>query len=287
MNSYGNITNRLIGVKAQNFYPNFRQVTPASWTSGITDLSCSWLFNQKGTMIVKALGNKPLDGTFTNMNNTNWVDNQWGGGVTFQDSNDVINVPNYYDYTNFGNSLTDRPFTVIALIETSSSATAEYVIGRWGNGLTEWVFGLTTLKKPVLYAYDNSAAKVINIAANNALSAYTKYCIACTYDGRSGATAATGMKLYVNGYQVAATVANDASYVAMECGTAVENVVTIGNSGGAGTTPWKGSITKIDVFGQNKSAQEMLANYNDPFNMFRGVPMYPSSGGRRRILVGG
>lgn len=122
------------------------------------------------------------------------------------------------DNLSFGDGTNDSAFTILALVNISSSGATEIIARKGsnaGHAHREWSFGLVTGNRPQLALSDASANKV-SYSTVNAGIANGYHLIAVVYDGTGGATAANGITFYCDGVVVASTATNDASYVAME-----------------------------------------------------------------------
>lgn len=118
----------------------------------------------------------------------------------------------------FGNSLKDFAFTFFGWIEVVNTATAQVIYSKYSTvagALREFQIYLDSSEKINLDCYDESVDITAKIITDAALSV-GRHFVVVTYDGRGGATAATGMECYVDGVLVATTETNNANYVAME-----------------------------------------------------------------------
>lgn len=142
----------------------------------------------------------------------------------------VLNgTTNYIDFGDsadftFGDGTTDSPFSVLALVYVSLSPYDRTVLSKYdltsGSEQTEWLFYITSLEKLRFQVVDLSAERVSCRRIQDGTMSEGWHFLVGTYDGSGGATAADGIKLYVDGVEVASTATNSATYVAMENTTA-------------------------------------------------------------------
>lgn len=121
----------------------------------------------------------------------------------------------------FGNGVTDTPFSVVALANMTDTVANRTIISKYngGGGGREWIFTVTGSDRLMLLLDDNSVPVDVNAASNAAIAQGAPHLYAATYDGRGGATAASGIVLYQDGAVIASTATNSGTYVAMEHGT--------------------------------------------------------------------
>lgn len=122
------------------------------------------------------------------------------------------------DSMNFGNGTDDQPFSLHAWVYHSVSGIRQNIITRHEteNNNREWALYINSDEQVVMELCDESADISINARTNDTLSNNTWYFVVMTYSGTGGASAADGIKIYVDWVEQDLTVTNDASYVAME-----------------------------------------------------------------------
>ncbi len=157
-----------------------------------------------------------------------------------------------------------NPFSISAwaYIETG---TTQMILSKWdqttGSEDMEWVFYLTDGDKLTLQFQDISAGATITCRADNAISSGWHH-VVCTYDSAGGATAANGMKLYIDSTEVTVTRTNNANYVAMEAGA---TAVLIGAStvpGGTIGNIFKDKLDNVILFDKELSQADVNVLYN-------------------------
>lgn len=91
-------------------------------------------------------------------------------------------------------------------------------LSKWDadGGFREWLWYNQGSSIPAFIIYDESANAQAAGVATTAISTGVWHHIAVTYDGTGGATAANGVKMYLDGVDDTGTPSNNGSYVAME-----------------------------------------------------------------------
>ena len=152
----------------------------------------------------------PTDVTFSRLlYDPNWVGAEFNGTTSYISLGDD-------DRFSFGDAATDSPFSVEATIKADSIGAGKSGIVSKATATTadntEWVFNLSDTGNVQWYLYDSTGGVNISATADAALNTGQEYQILCTYDG-SGLD--TGLKIYVDGVEVAATGATNGLYTAM------------------------------------------------------------------------
>ncbi len=117
----------------------------------------------------------------------------------------------------FGDGSNDSPFTVFGLIEIVDIG-AYQLMSKTVNttGSEQREYDIYIFNKIIyLRLHDNSVVVTSAVNITNALSNGWHTFVA-TYSGVGGATAGNGVSFYIDGVEVAVTVINSGSYVAME-----------------------------------------------------------------------
>lgn len=147
-------------------------------------------------------------------------------------TDDYLSVSDSADFT-FDDAGGANGFTIYAWVEIDTTGN-DLILGKYNDNTParEYRFYLSS-GKPTLLLFDESVDKFPFTAADDALTNATWYFLTVVYDGGGGATAASGITMYVNGVSVASTANNDASYVGMEdLGADVTMGANIANGGG-------------------------------------------------------
>jgi len=160
--------------------------------------------------------------------------------------------------------LTDLPFSGSAIIRVDDVAGQFQIAGK-ESGLAqyEWSWRVNASGFILLVFRDVSAAVyVIGTASTGALVEGQFVHVAFTYDGVGGASAASNIKIYVNGSLQTSSGTYNASYEAMEDGTAG---VTFGKYV-TGALFGEGVIESCIIFNRELTAAEILrlSNNNVP-----------------------
>lgn len=166
---------------------------------------------------------------------------------SFDGTDSYLSTPDTADMS-FGDGSSDSKFSVGGWVEFVNGSTNRVMIakhdGTSGSTQKEWMIQISSTENLSFYLYDDSEDVNCN-TVTGALSAGWHYIVA-TYDGSGGATAANGLKIYVDGVSVSVTPTNDASYVAMENKT---SPVYIGARMGDGVMErfWDGDMGRLFV----------------------------------------
>jgi hypothetical protein len=158
------------------------------------------------------------------------------------------------DALSFGNGTTDSPFSIVALANITDTAAARAFVTKSSSGIDEWQFFVTVTDVLRLLVFDASAA-VSALATSAAIVQGAWKFFGATYDGRGGATAADGMALYQDGVALGVGPTNNASYVAMENGTAA---CEVGSSAVHTAQLFDGSMAFVIVVPAALTAAQMV-----------------------------
>lgn len=143
-----------------------------------------------------------------------------GETQTFNGTNQVGTVPDAANLS-FGNSTTDSPFSIVAVVNVTDTALYREIIAKYSsvNG-SEWGFEITAADMLQMHLSDNSASTPGANPARTSNAAITQGSVqmfAGVYTAATGrATAGNDITLYVADASIASTARNEAAYVAME-----------------------------------------------------------------------
>lgn len=194
--------------------------------------------------------------------------------INFDGGLDSFNCGDSNDFS-FGNGTTDSPFSISAWINTKKVAT-QAILSKYVQSPTtsrEWLFYLESSNKFRLILVANLGTYGVSVfkTTTAAVPTNTWVNVVSTYDGRGGADAPNGIKLYFNGVEQSTTVYNDASYVAMGNSTTPVNI-----SGWEGISDFQGEISNISIFNQTLTQDDIISIYNNgvtqDLNNFRITP---------------
>lgn len=121
------------------------------------------------------------------------------------------------DLLSFGDGSNDEAVSWFGMIEVVDTANNQYVICKRDSSIArEWNVTILTNETFAFSIWDDSVTNVFSGVVTNAALSTGLHSFVATYTGVGGATAGNGMKIFIDGLEVACTVTNDASYVAME-----------------------------------------------------------------------
>ncbi len=145
-------------------------------------------------------------------------------------------------------------FSIITQLQFTNSATERVIVGKREAAETnmKWSLRLTTDHKLKVTLHDHGANKTCDATTNSALAVGTQYRVGVTYLGTGGATAASGIYIYVNGAAVVVTATNDADYVKMQDNV---NYVNIGSIDGVNGN-YVGWLALVGVTGTELTADQ-------------------------------
>jgi hypothetical protein len=183
------------------------------------------------------------------------------GYFEFDGTNDYINL-GHGDIFSFGDGSSDSPFSMSAwvVIDQADSFTIANKFDYPNYKAGEWQFYCATDSKLYLVLYDESVGSygAYNYIYTGTLTSLEGQWlnIVGTYDGRGGALAYNGLKIYINGVVQSITTAAYATYVAMH-NTAWDTYI---NKIGSYYSP--GNVATFQVYNKELSTSEILQNYN-------------------------
>ena len=121
------------------------------------------------------------------------------------------------DLLSFGDGTNDKPFTMLAWLNPADATSFEIVSRDQTGGSEEWSWLFNASDKQYFEIHDDSAAvSCYRLEDVSSVSDGITQCVAVSYDGTGGASAADGIAIYNDKGVVASTASNNASYVAME-----------------------------------------------------------------------
>lgn len=166
---------------------------------------------------------------------------------------DHFTVGDHADFS-FGDGSSDSPFSFAMWVYSIADGGNQTLASKYGGANQEWWFWMDGDEKINFWISDQNVSKTAKIITNDALSDGWHF-IVVTYNGRGGATAADGFKIYVDWVEWETTATNDADYVAME---ALGSDVEIGSYTG-GSTEWEGKMDNVAIFNKALTDVEIAA----------------------------
>jgi hypothetical protein len=179
------------------------------------------------------------------------------GATSFDGTDDYISIADS-DSLSFGDGSTDSAFSISAWINMNDAT--DFIIVSKGSYNVDAEYRLYSHGSDLLSLelFDESLGSTYELVSS--ASAITSYegkwtHVSCTYTGVGGTSANAGIKLYINGSQIAVNLGSGGNYVAMEnLGANVE----IGRSG---STYSDGSIANVGIWNRALSASEIESIY--------------------------
>ncbi|KKN49889.1 hypothetical protein LCGC14_0638150 [marine sediment metagenome] len=210
--------------------------------------------NQRSTVVADDSGR---DHTGTASVNTDTISTEGKVGKCFDmASSAYVTVASHSDF-NFGNGTADSPFSISVWVYVTASIAEQIIISKATTGAIDgdWALLLTD-RKATFTLYDNAIGFVSKFTVAS-LSAGWRHIVA-TYDGVGGATAYTGMNIYIDSVLVTQSNTGIGVYTAMSGGT---HDVAIGSLED-GTTNYADKIDNVMIFNKELSAVEAGALYS-------------------------
>jgi len=186
---------------------------------------------------------------------------------TFNGTDEGLNLADHSDFT-FGNGTADSAFSVGCWFKAESSAAAiEHLICRIDKNATnnEWTLNLDAAGKINFDVYDNSVPAYEGRLYNTAITDNRWYFAVGTYDGTAGATASTGINIYLalaSESSISAvddTAHDNGVYVAMEDKAVLTTVGYCADLAGAPGEWFQGEIWGPFVVAEELSAAQVTA----------------------------
>jgi hypothetical protein len=180
----------------------------------------------------------------------------WFDGVA-----DYVEIADHNDFTFIDGSNEDLPFSVSAWIFMNDAASFP-IVCKDEASKREWFFGTASNSKLNFMLLDQSASVATEHGSyDTALLAGQWYHVVGTYNGVGGASASAGLKIYIDGNEVAVAVADTGTYVDMEN---LGGKVMIGARTGPATDAYaNGVITETSIWADELSQAEVSELYND------------------------
>tara|TARA_R110002020_G_scaffold437992_1_gene648382 strand:- start:11557 stop:15672 length:4116 start_codon:yes stop_codon:yes gene_type:complete len=160
----------------------------------------------------------------------------------------------------FGDGVDDKPFSLEAWIKMDDATKFKIFAKGIYNTNAEYVMEVNSDDKLRLILYDEDVADTVEIAMyNTAITSYEGQWIhvCATYNGVGGTSANAGIKLYINGSNVATTLSDAGTYVSMVNGSADVHI------GRDDSDYAKGLIDEPRIYSKELSASEITKNYNN------------------------
>jgi len=256
---------------------------PVNWSHPLArGLVGCYLMNEGGGNKIYDLSGNQNRGTF--VNHTFWTPGKFGNCLSFDGTDDCVSVPDN-DIFSFGNSVSDKPFSLSAWIYIKSLTLLQPIVSKYWNNtgaICEWDFEILTTGALYAQCLDDSPSIRLKITGSRILALNTWYHVSFTYDGSSNTN---GMNLYVNGIRdLAPTRALQGTYVAMHNTTSPVEIGSIIRGNAANDVYFNGLIDDCSIYNRALTDAEIARLYREPFAMFDrpsiGLLYVPPAGGQ-------
>lgn len=187
---------------------------------------------------------------------------------------DAVVVTNDSDDFSFEETTHSKPFSITAWIFNPSLDSLGNILTKWDDATDrEWNFSLEYGILQLVLA-DETNNVDCRARTNNPLSPGWHF-VCATYDSTGGATAANGIKLYVDGVIASSTATNNASYSVMRNGA---TKVVIGGVyvDGSLAYQWPDKIDNVCLFKKELAAIEVFNLYNNGLGTEALLPTMPN-----------
>lgn len=176
-----------------------------------------------------------------------------GGSISFDGSNDYINIPD-------ANSLNPSTITLSCWVKLNTFTDNANLISKGftsvGSPYIQYTLKMNTTTNNNLYGFEISKNGTnVFVYTTTPLSINTYYHLTATYDGNT-------LRLYKDG------VLDPASAVSSGTIASYATPVQIGRWGTQGTQHFNGNISQVQIYNRALTQQEILQNYNATKNRF-------------------
>jgi hypothetical protein len=181
------------------------------------------------------------------------------------------------DSFSFGNGTTDSAFSISAWIRPSHLLTSQFIISKYHTTDKEWVFYIHSGRLYLIIYDQSAAANQICYQSTATMEAGNWYHVVGTYDGTGGASAASGMKLYIDGAAASISTSGGAGYVAMENGATKPAIAN--QEAESVAYDFNGNIAEVAVWAEELTATEVATLYRARLGINEAQPdqWYPVS----------
>lgn len=179
-----------------------------------------------------------------------------GYALDLDGSNDYLNVPNRADYS-FGDATVNIPHSISMWAKLTAVTASKVLIAKDDVGTNvsrEWALGV--FSTGVLRFYlksDSFGANQIGRDTGNVLVANTWYHVAVTYNG---GTAASGIKIYLNGTQADVANANSGTFTVARNGVRAVYIGARGDNSPQDFMP--GQVDDIRIYARELRPNEIM-----------------------------
>jgi len=184
--------------------------------------------------------------------------------IDFDGTNAYLKVEDN-ESLSFGDGSSDEPFSLSAWIYVTNIGDWRPIITKFtttGGDAREWMFLVKSDGKLYFELVDEtvaSAPRMIVLSPASSITVNTWYHVVATYNGVGGATATSGMKLYIDGTAQTLTLSTDTAYVAMADTSAdvqIGGLVVDGNY-------FYGNMTEVAIWDKELNQTEINQVYNN------------------------
>lgn len=179
--------------------------------------------------------------------------------LDFDGINDSLSIPDSNIFS-FGDGSNDDPFTVSAFVNMRDASFFRIISkSLFSQGSIEWIFTADSSDKLILVVYDDNPTNRRGRQVSDPITENIWMHVAGVYDGRGGANANDGIKLFINGVRSDDGDYNLGSYTAM---SNTSGNVKIGELELTGSY-CNGKINDVIIFNRALSDAEVLSLYTE------------------------
>jgi len=175
-------------------------------------------------------------------------------GINFDGSTNHIRITDHNDFSP-GDAINDSAFSICALV--NMDAATGRIIGKSGTGSNiEWEL-IITASALRMYMYDGSTGVYVSRGTTAVVTSYIGSWVwfIMTYDGRGGANAEDGIKLYFDEVEQATSDTKAGTYTAMHNTT--QNV-SIGSYNDGASNFFNGRMADVRYYNKELTVREVL-----------------------------
>lgn len=233
--------------------------TQIDWSDPINrGLVGYWLMNEGAGTRVNDLSGNSHAGTITG---AVWTAREFGSCLRYDGTGDYVNIPNSSSFT-FGDSGTDRPFSVVVLCNMDNITKSQALLSKYGGtGTREWLLqtSSSTLRFACCDTGNHYIGRQFTLGAGD--QGQWLSCIA-VYDGSK---TNNGVQIWINGLR--RDTANNASGV-YDGMAASANPVQIGAFLSTAYN-FNGLIGSASIYNRALTPSEIARLYREPFAGFQ------------------
>ena len=195
----------------------------------------------------------------------------YDGCYEFLGTDDYVTFGDYDDYS-FGDGTNDQPFSISAWVYSHFIGSYRYqaIVAKYYTGLyqsttaKEFIFGTNMNDYLQVSLHENivNTNKYVVRTSANKLQVNAWYMVTMTYDGRGGADAGEGIRIYVNGIDDTGSASGTGTYDAM---VNTASPISLGaiETDVSPTRDISGFLDEVKIYSRELTSDEVSILYNN------------------------